>query len=315
MAVALLLLAFVAGLVVGEPDRLLPPVFAIPRNTTASLDVDLFFSLFFVFLNKDVKETSSDYTIFAPAGLTTREAARWLGEEKLTEQLLLNHIVVGTHLRPELVASSGGPWTTLGGEQVSVAIDDQGEFRVNGVRVLAWTTEAPALIVVLEDYLFKAKGVEKDEDQKSSQVIEKVEEEEQEQSTKGSMMEITEEKGEFPQAKPRKANQRNCTKVGSTNGRLSIFRDVTVCTETLNTSPGRRLDGRLGILDQVASTTASLEANFGPTVHQFLSFAKQVGIEEQLSEKHEWTVLAPVDSAWMQWMPIDWGFNPFHVPS
>ena len=212
MAVALLLLAFAAGLVVGEPDRLLPPVFAIPRNTTASLDVDLFFSLFFVFLNKDVKETSSDYTIFAPAGLTTREAARWLEEEKLTEQLLLNHIVVGTHLRPELVASSGGPWTTLGGEQVSVAIDDQGEFRVNGVRVLAWTTEAPALIVVLEDYLFKEKGVEKDEDQKSNQVIEKVEEE-QEQSTKGSMREVTEEKEEFPQAKPRKANQRNCTKV------------------------------------------------------------------------------------------------------
>ena len=213
MAVALLLLAFAAGLVVGESDRLLPPVFAIPRNTTASLDVDLFFSLFFVFLNKDLKETSSDYTIFAPAGLTTREAARWLEEEKLTEQLLLNHIVVGTHLRPELVASSGGPWTTLGGEQVSVAIDDQGEFRVNGVRVLAWTTEGPALIVVLEDYLFKEKGAEKDEDQKSSQEVERVKEE-QEQTTKGSIREVTEDKGEFPQAKPRKANQRNCTKVG-----------------------------------------------------------------------------------------------------
>ena len=26
-------------------------------------------------------------------------------------------------------------------------------------------------------------------------------------------------------------------------------------------------------------------------------------------------MLAPVDSAWMQWMPIDWGFNPFLVPS
>ena len=103
--------------------------------------------------------------------------------------------------------------------------------------------------------------------------------------------------------------------MGSTKGRLSIFRDVTVCTETLTASPGRKLDSRLGLLDQVASTTANLEANFGPTVHQFLSFAKQLGIEEQLSEKEEWTVLAPVDSAWMQWMPIDWGFNPFLVPS
>ena len=26
-------------------------------------------------------------------------------------------------------------------------------------------------------------------------------------------------------------------------------------------------------------------------------------------------MLAPVDSAWMQWMPIDWGFNPFLVPA
>jgi len=305
MAIVLLVLAFATGsLVVGESDRVLPPVFAIPRNTTASLDVDLFFSLFFVFLNEDIKETSSDYTIFAPAGLTTQEAARWLGEEKLTEQLLLDHIVVGTHLRPELVASTReGPWTTLGGEEVSVAIDDQGEFRVNGVRVLAWTTEGPALIVVLEDYLFKEKGMEKDE-----KVVK-----EQEQTTKESIRQITEDKGEFPQAKPRKANQRNCTKVGSTKGRLSIFRDVTVCTETLTASPGRKLDTRLSLLDQVASTTVNLEAKFGPTVHQFLNFAKELGIEEVLSEKKEWTVLAPVDSAWMQWMPIDWGFNPFLV--
>ena len=34
-------------------------------------------------------------------------------------------------------------------------------------------------------------------------------------------------------------------------------------------------------------------------------------MEEQLSGKEEWTVLVPVDSAWMRWMPIDWGFNPF----
>lgn len=221
MAIALSLLAFATGLVVGESDRLLPPVFAIPRNTTASLDVDLFFSLFFVFLNKDLKETSLDYTIFAPAGLTTQEAARWLGEETLTEQLLLNHIVVGTHLRPELVASSGGPWTTLGGEEVSVAIDGQGEFRVNGVRVLAWTTEGPALIVVLEDYLFREKGVEKDADLKFFQEVEKVDKE-QEQTTKESTREVT-DKGEFPQAKPRKANQRNCTKVSCLSFRITPY--------------------------------------------------------------------------------------------
>ena len=320
----LLLLASSTSLLWAESDRrTLPPVFAISRNTTATLDVDLFFSLFFVFLNEDVQETSSDYTIFAPAGLTTGEAARWLSEETLTEELLLNHIVVGAHLRPELVATSDeGPWSTLGGKEVDVAIDEQGEFRVNGVRVLAWTNEGPALIVVLEDYLFKERSEEKN--QTATEVLERLE---QVQTAKESPKAV-QEKEEFPQAKPRKASQRNCTKVfkltffhcflydynpqvGNTKGRLSIFRDVTVCTETLTASPGRRLDGRLGLLDQVASVAAGLEADLGPTVQQFLTFAKEVGMEEQLSGKEEWTVLVPVDSAWMRWMPIDWGFNPF----
>ena len=205
----LLLLASSTSLLWADSDqRTLPPVFAIPRNTTATLDVDLFFSLFFVFLNEDVQETSSDYTIFAPAGLTTGEAARWLSEERLTEELLLNHIVVGAHLRPELVATSDeGPWTTLGGKEVDVAIDEQGEFRVNGVRVLAWTNEGPALIVVLEDYLFKERSEEKK--QTATEVLEQLE---QVQTTKESPKEVP-EKEEFPQAKPRKASQRNCTKV------------------------------------------------------------------------------------------------------
>ena len=106
-----------------------------------------------------------------------------------------------------MVASDGGQWSTLGGEQVSVAIDDLGEFRVNGVRVLAWTSEGPALIVVLEDYLFK----EKEEDQKPRQEQER-HGGKQEQTTEESTMEEA-DGGEFPQAKPRKANQRNCTKV------------------------------------------------------------------------------------------------------
>lgn len=176
---------------------LLPPVFSIPRNTTARLDVDVFFSLFFVFLNDNVEETPGDYTVFAPAGLTTEEAASWLAaEEPVTEQLLLNHIVVGEHLRPELVVAEPGPWTTLGGEQVTLKVDNNGEFRVNGVRVLAWTREGPALIVVLEDYLFRA------------EVAEELVEEEQE-----VVVRIHELADEFPQAKPRKAG-RNCTKVG-----------------------------------------------------------------------------------------------------
>ena len=210
----LLLATSSTGAISTEAGRnLLPPVFSIPRNTTARLDVDVFFSLFFVFLNDNVEETSGDFTVLAPAGLTTEEAATWLAaEEPLTEQLLRNHIVLGEHLRPELVVAEPGPWTTLGGEQVTLKVDNNGEFRVNGVRVLAWTREGSALIVVLEDYLFRAKVAE-----------ELVEDEEEGEEV---VVRIHELADEFPQAKPRKAG-RNCTKVG---GRAR-------CTSSL-TSPG-----------------------------------------------------------------------------
>ena len=189
----------------------LPPVFSIPRNTTARLDVDLFFSLFFVFLNEDLEDLSTDYTVFAPAGLTTGEASLWLeGEEEVTEQLLLNHIVAGRHLRPELVVGEPGPWQTLGGREVTVALDDRGEFRVNGVRVLAWTTEGAALIVVLEDYLFRQEELK--------EVGSRLQEEPREMTTSSLPKMVPDQAkevevvSEFPEAKPRKAS-RNCTKV------------------------------------------------------------------------------------------------------
>jgi hypothetical protein len=107
---------------------LLPDVFSIPRNLTTELNVDLFFSLFFVFLNDRLEETDSPFTIFAPAALETSEASRWLGtEEKLTEELLLNHIVLGEHLRPELITSWNLVRSTLGGLDVAYTIDDDGQ--------------------------------------------------------------------------------------------------------------------------------------------------------------------------------------------
>ena len=91
---------------------------------------------------------------------------------------------------------------------------------------------------------------------------------------------------------------------------------MTICTETVEAaSPTtRRLEGAT-LLHQVASTAAALEADHGPTLQQFLAYAGQVGVESKLTSKEAWTVLAPVDAAWMSWTPIDWGFNPFLVDS
>ena len=101
----------------------------------------------------------SQFTIFAPAGLPTREAARWLSaEERLTEELLLSHVVMGEHLRPELLAATEAGAevrTSLGGLEVAYSLDEDGELWVNDVKVVAWRQEGSALIVALEDYLFK----------------------------------------------------------------------------------------------------------------------------------------------------------------
>ena len=45
--------------------------------------------------------------------------------------------------------------STLGGLEVEFSVDEEGEIWVNDVRVVAWQTEGQALIIALEDYLFK----------------------------------------------------------------------------------------------------------------------------------------------------------------
>jgi len=161
----------------GGGGLLLPDVFSVSRNITSELDVDLFFSLFFVFLNDQFEESEAPFTIFAPAGLATSEAARWLKtQEELTEELLLNHIVMGDHLRPELMTSWNVVRNTLGGLEVAFKIDDNGELWVNDARIVAWKEEGNALIIALEDYLFKTEvqqevGIEEFGDYESEEIF------------------------------------------------------------------------------------------------------------------------------------------------
>ena len=157
----------------GGSGLLLPDVFSVSRNVTSQLEVDLFFSLFFVFLNDQFEESHENFTIFAPAGLPTQEATKWLSaKEQLTEELLLNHIVLGEHLRPEMI-SQNEVRSTLGGLEVSFNIDEAGELWVNDVKIVAWKTEGRALIIAMEDYLFKQ---EVEEEVKHLTEVEEVEE-------------------------------------------------------------------------------------------------------------------------------------------
>ena len=317
----------------GESVMILPDVFSISRNVTSQLHVDLFFSLFFVFLNNQFDATRAQFTIFAPAYLPTQEATRWLSaEEKLTEELLLNHIVMGEHLRPEIVTSLGVVRSTLGGLEVAFSIDEDGELWVNDVKIVAWRTEGQALIIALEDYLFKQ---EVDEEVKNLETVESNElprngdkeddyedveewgEDRGDLSIDAATLDDSEE--EFPNATPRNQNKR-CTQVENKSG-LSIFKTITVCTENVSSvqdqkekakSPTlRKIDSGLPLLEDLKSQLGYFRG--GPGLNYFLTYANATDLETKLNSKKSYTLLAPVDQAFQSWHPIDWGFNPFLV--
>merc|ERR1711936_112370 len=313
----------------GGSGLLLPDVFSVSRNVTSQLDVDLFFSLFFVFLNNQFDESHENFTIFSPAALPTQEATKWLSaQEELTEELLLNHIVLGDHLRPELMGH-GAVKTTLGGLDVSFKIDDNGELWVNDVKIVAWKTEGRALIIAMEDYLFKQEVEEEVQHLKEIKVGEEEElfrksgtlEDEQKVEEDGLEVESENELkiGEFV---PTPRNQeKNCTKVENKSG-LSIFKSITVCTESVsmvNFTEDRRepqvrkIETRLTILEELENQLTFLRG--GPSLTYFLTYANTTGLEENLEDKEPMTLLAPLDEAFQTWHPIDWGFNPFAVES
>jgi len=311
----------------GGAGLILPDVFSVSRNITSELDVDLFFSLFFVFLNDQFEESESPFTIFAPAGLATSEATRWLQtEEELTEELLLNHIVMGDHLRPELVTSWDVVRTTLGGLDVAFKIDEEGELWVNDARIVAWKEEGNALIIALEDYLFKQEvqqevGIEdfnEEFDLSEEASNDHVPREWGDASKAVEEEESDNSKVEFIPT-PRKT-QKNCTKVENKSG-LSIFKTITVCTEkveVVNDTAGNELEPSLRKLDSTLSFLEEVEKELsfirgGPGLTYFLTYANKTGLGKMLNKKLSYTVLAPVDEAFQNWHPIDWGFNPFSV--
>ena len=309
----------------GESSLILPDVFSVSRNVTSDLNVDLFFSLFFVFLNNQFDVSYESFTIFAPAHLATSEATLWLRtEEKLTEELLLNHIVIGEHLRPEMILLSPGVVrSTLGGLEVVFDVDDNGEIWVNNVKIVAWKQEGKAFIIALEDYLFKQEVKQEVKNHEVSTEIfdNKVSNDKEE--------EWGEDRGDLESAKssvesaeehssPR--NQRKkCSKVENKSG-LSIFKTITVCTEnspeqsnveSFRKPSERKLDSDLPILKELENQLSYMRG--GPGLEYFLRYSNQTNLEAFLNPKNSYTILAPVDTAFQSWHPIDWGFNPFLV--
>ena len=313
----------------GESALVLPDVFSVSRNLTSLLNVDLFFSLFFVFLNNPFDVSYEEFTIFAPAHLPTSEATLWLStEEKLTEELLLNHIVLGEHLRPEMILTTPGVIrSTLGGLEVAFDVDDDGEIYVNNVKIVAWKKEGKALIIALDDYLFKqeVKQEVKNHEVSAEEIfrngVNDDEEEEEWGEERGDLESALVADATAEELIPTPRNQKKrCNQVENKSG-LSIFKTITVCTENvLNNGTEdfrqpsqRKLDINVPILTQLENQLAFMRG--GPGLEYFLNYANQTNLAQHFNPKKSYTILAPVDEAFQSWHPIDWGFNPFLVES
>ena len=90
-----------------------------------------------------------------------------------------------------------------------------------------------------------------------------------------------------------------------------------MCTEIIEEIPDRSPGPSLRhlaaapLLDEISSSLASHRD--GPGVQRFLELCQQTGVGSLLSSNTSYTVLAPLDSAFRAWAPIDWGFDPFRV--
>eukprot|EP00088_Acartia_fossae_P065663 TRINITY_DN8100_c0_g1_i12.p1 TRINITY_DN8100_c0_g1~~TRINITY_DN8100_c0_g1_i12.p1 ORF type:complete len:906 (-),score=174.16 TRINITY_DN8100_c0_g1_i12:91-2808(-) len=377
---------------------LLPDVFNIPRSLTSQLQVDFFLSLYFVFLNNDWLQYQESCIVFAPAGLDSEEAARWLQtEEELVEELLLSHIVLGESIRPELLAE---PLilSTLSGLEVEVTLDQQGNLLVNGVNVLAMERHDNILLVALEDYLFK--------DELRSRLSEMLDYDQLEQTTAPRNINSQDQMIEIEILDQDKdPNPDDCKDIRDDDESLSIFKSVTVCTSSKNddtrstmemdkearkddifntaSSEQQEFSKQTKIIEDVTvvnpetggeiisaarvdepseefstnefapssdandATPSVSEAGFdavpsgdvndreesdrqrpdileqiatliqffrgSPEIYTFLDFARSKNLATRIPANASFTILAPEDSAFRSWTPIDWGFNPFKV--
>ena len=73
----------------------------------------------------------------------------------------------------------------------------------------------------------------------------------------------------------------------------------------------RKLDSTLSFLEEVEKELSFIRG--GPGLTYFLTYANKTGLGKMLNKKLSYTILAPVDEAFQNWHPIDWGFNPFSV--
>lgn len=153
-------------------EKALPDIKNIADSTYEQLGVDLFFSMWFVFLNDDVKTSDQPFTILAPINSSKTKPERLLQDEALAEEIITNHFLLGEEIIPERLVQPEVRFTS-GGQRLDFRVDKEGmslsrnlvphthhpyvvagELWVNNVQIIGWTKVDNGIVLALEDYLY-----------------------------------------------------------------------------------------------------------------------------------------------------------------
>ncbi|TRY61331.1 hypothetical protein TCAL_01493 [Tigriopus californicus] len=149
----------------------LPNTMDIEPSVYDQLGVDLFFSMWFVFLNNDVNISDEPFTILAPINSSKTTPETLLKNEALAEEVIANHIVLGEEVKPESLIKNVDK-LTIGGLPLKFKIDKNGELWVNEAKIIGWTKVKNGVIFAVDDYLFTKDIKDKlDKDASSEEVL------------------------------------------------------------------------------------------------------------------------------------------------
>ena len=100
-----------------------------PGNLGHSVGAELFFSMWFVFLNNDVTYSDAPFTILAPIDSSKTPPEDLLENEALAEEVIANHFLIGEKLRPESLLKPVERFTA-GGQRLFFKIDKNGTSKL-----------------------------------------------------------------------------------------------------------------------------------------------------------------------------------------
>ena len=293
------------------------------------LNAQLFFSMWFVFLNNGQHVAYSDapFTILAPVDSAETQPEKLLRNETLAEDVLANHFLIGEAIRPEMLLKPLERYTE-GGQKLVFKLDQaDGSLWVNDAQILGWEkVGGNGMIFALSEYLFIEP--EKKKLFEFPKLFNKVEENELEVEDETKMRKKPGSETESYFFQDDVIRKEKC-QVLESEDEDGIFKSIVVCeeefidpksdeAETIRKIKDVRKDDEDGVinseplpdfLQDIVDVLSVLR--FGS--NEFLEYIKTAGIDDAFEKGAKYTALIPFDEAFRAWKPIDWGFDPFQV--